>query len=157
MREPAGKIRTLADFLALLKDHRPSTLVSTNGCFDLLHVGHLRTLLGARKFGDALLVALNSDASVGRLKGPGRPLVNQQERAEMLAGLECVDHVVIFEEDTPLDLLAACRPDIHVKGGDYREEDLPETQLLRSWGGRVKITPFVPGRSSTRLEKLLNS
>ncbi len=157
MRDPSSKIKKLSELLSILEAERPPTLVSTNGCFDLLHVGHLRTLVGARRLGDALLLALNSDDSVRRLKGPRRPLVNQQERAEMLAGLECVDYVVIFEEDTPLELLAAVRPDIHVKGGDYNLEELPETALLRSWGGTVKITPFVPGRSTTELERLLRS
>ena len=126
-------------------------IVFTNGCFDLLHVGHLRTLLGARRQGDLLVVGLNSDRSVRALKGPERPLNPQAERAELLAGLECVDLVVLFDEDTPLALLDRLRPDVHVKGGDYREEDLPEAALVRSWGGRVVLTGVVPDRSTSLL------
>jgi len=126
-------------------------VVFTNGCFDLLHVGHLRTLLTARQQGDLLVVGLNSDRSVQALKGSTRPLNPQGERAELLAGLECVDMVVLFEEDTPLALLDRLRPDVHVKGGDYREEDLPEAPLVRSWGGRVVLTGVVPERSTTLL------
>jgi D-beta-D-heptose 7-phosphate kinase/D-beta-D-heptose 1-phosphate adenosyltransferase len=126
-------------------------VVFTNGCFDLLHVGHLRTLQRARALGDVLVVGVNSDASVARLKGPGRPLNPQQDRAELLAGLACVDYVVIFEEDTPEATLAALRPDVHVKGGDYREEDLPESDLVRSWGGQVVLAELVPGRSTSAL------
>ena len=156
MRTPSSKVTEAAKLGEEFQRQRPSVLVTTNGCFDLLHVGHLRTLLKARALGSCLVVALNSDASVRRLKGSSRPLVEERERAEMMAGLECVDHVVIFEEDTPLATLELLRPDIHVKGGDYQVEDLPETALLRSWGGRVEIAPFVPGRSTSRLEKLLN-
>jgi len=114
-------------------------------------VGHLRTLLTARRQGDLLVVGLNSDRSVRALKGPERPLNLQDERAEMLAGLECVDLVVLFDEDTPLALLERLRPDVHVKGGDYREEDLPEATLVRSWGGRVVLTGVVPERSTSLL------
>lgn len=132
-------------------------VVTTNGCFDLLHVGHLRTLQTARAFGDALVVALNSDASVKRLKGKHRPLVEQAERAELLAGLECVDYVIIFEEDTPIETIECLRPAVHVKGGDYRVEDLPEAAHVQKHGGRVEIVPLVPGRSSSRLEALLHA
>ena len=131
-------------------------VVTSNGCFDLLHVGHLRTLLQARAQGDVLLVLLNSDASVRSLgKGLDRPLVSEDERAELLAGLECVDGVLIFEESTPLAVLARLRPDVHAKGGDYRVEELPETAVVRGWGGQVVVTPLVPGRSTTLLEKRL--
>lgn len=131
-------------------------VVFTNGCFDLLHVGHLRTLRWAKAQGDLLVVGLNSDASVRGLKGPRRPLVEQEDRAELLEALDCVDYVVIFEEATPLALLGQLRPDVHVKGGDYRVEDLPETPLVQSYGGQVRITPLIPGRSTTRLEALLH-
>lgn len=131
-------------------------VVTSNGCFDLLHVGHLRTLRTAREQGDALVVLLNSDASVRSLgKGPTRPLVTEDERAELLAGLECVDGVLIFGESTPLEVLAALRPDVHVKGGDYRVDELPETAVVESWGGRVMVTPLVPGKSTSALERLL--
>jgi rfaE bifunctional protein nucleotidyltransferase chain/domain len=126
-------------------------IVFTNGCFDLLHVGHVRYLQQARALGDLLLVGLNSDASVRRLKGPRRPLVAAGERAEVLASLECVDHVCDFEEDTPEELIAAVRPAVHVKGGDYRADDLPEARLVRELGGEVVILPFTEGRSTTGL------
>ncbi len=142
----------------LLQVPRKGRWVFTNGCFDLLHVGHLRTLQWARSQGDALVVGVNSDASVRSLgKGPTRPLVPQEERAEMLAGLTCVDYVVIFEEPTPLPLLERLRPEVHVKGGDYRLEDLPESPLVLGYGGQVLITPLVPGRSTTTLEALLRA
>lgn len=132
-------------------------VVFTNGCFDLLHVGHLRTLSWARNQGDLLVVGLNSDRSVRRLnKGPRRPLTAEADRAELLAGFACVDYVVIFEEDTPIRLLELLRPEIHVKGGDYRAEDLPEAPLVQSYGGRVLVTPLIEGRSTTRLESLLD-
>ncbi|MFN8607807.1 MAG: D-glycero-beta-D-manno-heptose 1-phosphate adenylyltransferase [Vulcanimicrobiota bacterium] len=128
-------------------------VVFTNGCFDLLHVGHLRTLQWARCQGEVLVVGLNSDSSVRGLKGPLRPLVPQDDRAEMLAGFACVDFVVIFEETDPTRLLAQIRPAVHVKGGDYQAEDLPEGALVKSWGGEVKVTPLIQGRSTSNLQK----
>jgi len=155
VRDPKSKIVPVSEAQARLEALRtgqaPPRIVFTNGCFDLLHVGHLRTLLTARRQGDLLVVGLNSDRSVRALKGPERPLNLQDERAEMLAGLECVDLVVLFDEDTPLALLERLRPDVHVKGGDYREEDLPEAALVRSWGGRVVLTGVVPERSTSLL------
>ncbi|WIY82168.1 PfkB family carbohydrate kinase [Propionimicrobium sp. PCR01-08-3] len=127
------------------------TVVATGGCFDLLHAGHLRTLRAARAKGDALIVCLNSDESVRRLKGLSRPLMSQDDRAELLLGLDCVDAVAIFGEDTPLTVLARLRPDIWVKGGDYIAELLPEHELMAGWGGSVQIVPFHPGRSTTAL------
>jgi rfaE bifunctional protein nucleotidyltransferase chain/domain len=126
-------------------------VVFTNGCFDLLHVGHVRCLQAARDLGDTLVVGVNSDVSVRRLKGEGRPIVPADERAELLAALACVDYVTIFEESSPEELLAFLRPDLHVKGGDYREQDLPEAPLVRSWGGQVVLLPLTPGRSTTEL------
>ena len=128
-----------------------ATVVFTNGCFDLLHVGHIRCLQAARAMGDLLVVAINSDASVRRLKGPGRPIVPAAERAEVLAALACVDLVTLFDDDTPVNLLRRLRPEIHVKGGDYRPEQLPETPVIAEYGGRVAIVPLVPGRSTTRI------
>lgn len=146
----------LRDRLDNLRRSRGSlTVVFTNGCFDLLHVGHLRTLREARRLGDLLVVGLNSDASVRRLKGGSRPVVPLEERAELLAGLECVDYVVPFEEDTPIPTLQVLRPEVHVKGGDYRPEDLPEAEVVRSWGGRVVVARRVPGRSTTQLVERL--
>ena len=135
---------------------RGQQVVFTNGCFDLLHVGHLRTLEWARAQGDLLVVGLNSDVSVRRLKGERRPITGQQDRAELLAGFSCVDYVVIFAEETPLALLERIRPEVHVKGGDYRPEDLPESPLVQSYGGKVLVTPLIEGRSTTRLEGFLD-
>lgn len=125
------------------------TLVFTNGCFDLLHIGHIRYLYDASRLGDVLIVGINSDESVTRLKGPSRPMIPEAERAEMLAALSCVDYVSIFSEDTPDELIKLIRPNVHVKGGDYRPEDLPEAPLVKSLGGRVVIAPLVNGRSTT--------
>jgi rfaE bifunctional protein nucleotidyltransferase chain/domain len=124
-------------------------IVFTNGCFDILHVGHLRYLQQARALGDVLVVGLNTDAGVRRLKGPSRPIVPDEERAELLAGLECVDYVTLFDEPTPVETIAALRPHLHAKGGDYRAEDLPEAEIVRAVGGEVVIMPLVPGRSTT--------
>jgi rfaE bifunctional protein nucleotidyltransferase chain/domain len=127
-------------------------VVFTNGVFDILHVGHVRYLQSAHARGDALLVGLNSDASVRRIKGPSRPLNPEDERAEVLDALACVDSVCIFGEDTPHTLIEAVRPHVHAKGGDYKTPDaLPEAALVRSLGGEVVILPLVPGRSTTRL------
>jgi rfaE bifunctional protein nucleotidyltransferase chain/domain len=141
--------------LAALLAAAPGVTVFTNGCFDLLHAGHLALLRKARAFGDRLVVGVNSDDSVRRLKGERRPLVPAAERALLLAGLSVVDHVVVFDEDDPRTLLAALHPGIHVKGGDYRAADLPETPLVHSWGGRVEIVPLVPGLASSRLVKTI--
>ncbi len=127
------------------------TVVATGGCFDLLHAGHVRTLEAARRLGDCLVVCLNSDESVRRLKGPRRPLVPQGDRAAVLAGLACVDAVVVFDEDTPDAVLERLRPHVWAKGGDYRGSELPEQRTLAAWGGRTVLLPFVDGRSTTRL------
>lgn len=123
--------------------------VFTNGCFDVLHVGHLRYLQQAREQGDVLILGVNSDASVQALKGPARPIVPEEERLEMLAGLACVDYVTLFSEPTPNTVIELLQPDIHVKGGDYTEDQLPEAALVRAYGGEVRIMPLVPGRSTT--------
>jgi len=129
------------------------TIVFTNGCFDILHIGHIRLLEQARRKGDRLIVAVNSDASVRRLKGPCRPIVGQEERARILAALSAVDAVVLFEEDTPLRLIEALRPDVLVKGGDYTEAQIVGAREVGAWGGRVELVPLVPGTSTTRLIK----
>lgn len=126
-------------------------IVFTNGCFDLIHAGHVRTLRAARALGDCLVVGLNSDASVQRLKGASRPLVPQAERAEVIGALECVDGTTVFDEDTPAELIRAIRPHLHVKGGDYRADALPEAGAVREAGGEVVILPLLPGHSTTRL------
>ncbi|MBP3042191.1 adenylyltransferase/cytidyltransferase family protein [Arthrobacter jiangjiafuii] len=131
------------------------TVVATGGCFDLLHAGHARTLSAARRLGDCLIVVLNSDSSVRRLKGEQRPIIGQQDRAELLLSLGCVDGVLIFEEDTPEAALDRLRPDIWVKGGDYREDQLPEARLVKTWGGETVTVPYHPARSTSRLAAAL--
>ncbi|WP_380170420.1 PfkB family carbohydrate kinase [Kineococcus sp. DHX-1] len=129
------------------------TLVATGGCFDVLHAGHVGCLEAARGLGDALVVLLNSDASVRRLKGPHRPVVPQEDRERVLRGLASVDAVVVFEEDDPRAELAELRPDVWAKGGDYGDDgvDLPEGDLVLGWGGRVVLLPYLQGRSTTRI------
>ncbi|WP_406725698.1 PfkB family carbohydrate kinase [Streptomyces sp. GD-15H] len=127
------------------------TVVATGGCFDLLHAGHVALLEAARRSGDCLVVCLNSDESVRRLEGPGRPLVPVADRARVLRALGCVDAVEVFDEDTPERLLSRLRPHIWAKGGDYGAADLPEAELVRSWGGEVVLLPYLDGRSTTTL------
>jgi D-beta-D-heptose 7-phosphate kinase/D-beta-D-heptose 1-phosphate adenosyltransferase len=126
-------------------------VVFTNGCFDLLHPGHLRTLEGARALGDVLVVGLNSDASVLGLKGNGRPLMPERERAEILAALECVDAVTIFDEPTPLELIRALIPDVLAKGGDWGPEEIVGRAEVEAAGGRVVALPYEPGYSTSAL------
>lgn len=126
-------------------------IVFTNGCFDVLHAGHVRLLTKARTLGDILLVAVNSDASVRKLKGAGRPLVKLRDRLEVLSALETVDHVISFSEDTPEKLIGKIRPDILVKGADYRPSEIVGAALVKRCGGRVVTLPLVKGMSTTRL------
>jgi rfaE bifunctional protein nucleotidyltransferase chain/domain len=147
---PASKVLSLADAV----DWRRGVsgkVVFTNGVFDLLHPGHVDVLLGARRKGDSLVVGLNSDASVKRLKGPERPIRAQVERAYVLAALAMVDVVVIFDEDTPLETVMAIRPDVLVKGGDYTETTVVGAREVRSWGGTVAIIPLTPVHSTTSI------
>ena len=126
-------------------------VVFTNGCFDILHIGHLRYLEEARSLGDCLIVGLNTDDSVRRLKGPERPFVSEDERAEMLAGFGCVDYVALFSEETASELVSELRPDIYVIGGDYTPDRIPEARIVQSYGGKAVIVPHVEGKSTTRL------
>jgi rfaE bifunctional protein nucleotidyltransferase chain/domain len=130
---------------------RGGTVVATGGCFDLLHAGHLATLQAARQLGDCLVVLLNSDSSVRRLKGPDRPLQPQADRVAVLRGLSCVDAVEVFDEETPVRALARLRPHVFAKGGDYTHAELPEEAVLDGWGGQAVVLPYLPGRSTTRL------
>jgi rfaE bifunctional protein nucleotidyltransferase chain/domain len=132
---------------------RGGTVVATGGCFDLLHAGHVATLRAARALGDCLLVCLNSDDSVRRLKGPGRPLMRLADRVAVLEALGCVDVVVPFDERTPEAVLQRLRPDVFAKGGDYALADLPEAELLATWGGQAVVLPYLEGRSTTQLMK----
>lgn len=133
------------------------TVVFTNGCFDILHIGHLRYLEEAKRQGDLLIVGVNTDASVKRLKGETRPINTECDRAEMLCGLAAVDYTVFFEEDTPEALLDELKPSIHVKGGDYQKEDLPETKIVEKHGGEVRILHFVEGKSTTNIVNKIQS
>lgn len=146
-----GKMVPRAEVSALGERLRKAgqKVVFANGCFDLLHVGHVRYLEGARQQGDALVVGVNSDRSVRELKGKGRPLLPQEARAELLAAMECVDYVVIFDDVTAADILRDLRPDVHCKGTDYTEATVPEREVVRSWGGRVVIVGD-PKSHSTR-------
>lgn len=126
-------------------------IVFTNGCFDLLHVGHIRYLRQARRLGDVLVVAVNSDDSVRRLKGPSRPVQPEEDRAEILAGLECVDYVVSFDEDTPLALIERLRPDVLVKGADWQKDQIVGREVVERAGGRVATISYVEGVSTSAL------
>jgi rfaE bifunctional protein nucleotidyltransferase chain/domain len=126
-------------------------VVFTNGCFDILHLGHVEYLEAASQLGDVLVVGLNSDASVRQLKGPARPVLPQESRARILAALEFVEAVIIFDEDTPKKLIEALRPDVLVKGGDYTEDQIAGASFVRSYGGEVIILPYIPGYSTTSL------
>lgn len=143
--------RAMAAELAAGLRKRCQTVVLTNGCFDILHAGHVRYLIAARQLGDCLLVGLNSDDSVRRLKGEQRPINSQDDRAEVLAALACVDGVIIFDEPTASGLVAAISPDIYAKGGDYQSALLPEADAVRAAGGKIVLLPLVPGRSTTNI------
>lgn len=149
MRNSGGKLTDRTELAAIVSGTKSEgkTVVFTNGCFDILHVGHIRYLQAARTMGDVLVVGVNTDESVRRLKGPGRPINTARDRAEVLAALECVDYVTLFGEDTPVELIRAIRPDVDVKGGDYVIEDMPEAEVMLSIGGRVEIVPFADTKS----------
>lgn len=128
-------------------------IVFTNGCFDLLHIGHVSYLEEAKKLGDILVVGINSDASVSKLKGPTRPIQNEQDRSRILAALKSVDHTVIFTEETPLNLIKAVKPDVLVKGGDWKPEQIVGSDFVLANGGSVKSLNFVDGKSTTAIIK----
>jgi rfaE bifunctional protein nucleotidyltransferase chain/domain len=145
--------RYFPDAAAYLEAHGPrrGTLCFTNGCFDLIHPGHVQYLEDARALGDSLVVGLNSDASVRRLKGPSRPLQDEEARARILLGLRSVDAVIRFGEDTPFDLISALQPDILIKGGDYTPETVVGRDVVEARGGRLVLIPFLPGHSTTAI------
>ena len=147
------KIRSIETLRPLLRADQDAgrVVVFTNGCFDLLHVGHTRYLAAARAQGDLLVVGLNTDRSVAGIKGPRRPLVPERERAEVLAGLACVDYVVLFDDADPLALIRALEPDVLVKGADWAEKDIVGADAVRARGGRVARIPVVPGASTSAL------
>ena len=146
------------NIIPIIKDLKKQGLkiVTTNGCFDILHVGHLRYLKKAKSFGDILVVALNSDSSTKALKGETRPINNQNDRAELLSNINCVDIVVIFDEITPEKLLVEIAPDVHTKGADYTIETLPEAKAIIEAGGKIEFIEFVEGKSTTNTIKKIN-
>ncbi len=148
-RKFQSKIKSPAQLAKLVKGRKK--FVFTNGCFDLIHKGHVTYLEQARKLGDGLIVALNSDASVCRLKGPDRPLNTLADRLEVMAALESVDYVTWFEEDDPVAVICKLKPKILVKGGDWKPEQILGGKEVQSWGGRVKSLPYVAGKSTTQL------
>lgn len=152
-RRAAEKVVTLAALLAALESRRAAgeRVAFTNGTFDLVHVGHLRSLEQARAHGDVLVVGVNSDASVRSYKEPGRPIVPEADRAELIAGLACVDFVVTFDEPTAERLISEIRPDVYVKGADYAEKPLPERPIVEAYGGRVVLIALEAGRSTSGL------
>lgn len=144
--------KSLEELKSVLRVQRAGQkVVFTNGCFDILHIGHVRYLEEARALGDLLVVALNSDASVKRLKGPSRPLQMEQDRAEILSSLRSVDYTVIFDEDTPLKVIESILPDILVKGGDWSVDQIVGSQVVLANGGQVRSLQFVEGRSTTKV------
>jgi len=153
-RDPAGKVHDWSG-AERWRASQQGRVVFTNGVFDLLHPGHVDVLLGARRTGDALVVAINSDDSVRRLKGPTRPVRSEAERAYVVAAFEMVDCVVLFEQDTPLELIERLRPDVLVKGGDYQEETIVGASQVRARGGSVVVIPLTPGQSTTTIIRAL--
>ncbi len=152
-----GQVLPLAQLLSELEKRksmsprRPPRVVFTNGCFDILHVGHARYLRDARALGDVLVVGVNTDASVKLLKGPERPIQNERDRSELLAALGCVDYVTLFDEETPRELIEQLAPDVLVKGGDWPVEKIEGSKFVLARGGEVKSLPFHPGHSTTQL------
>ncbi|MCX7992690.1 MAG: D-glycero-beta-D-manno-heptose 1-phosphate adenylyltransferase [Fimbriimonadales bacterium] len=153
MRTAESKILTREQLTQLAPMWREAgkQVVLTNGCFDLLHGGHLRYLQEARRLGDLLVVGVNSDESVRQLKGDSRPILSEAERAELVAGLECVDYVTIFPEPTAIELVKLVQPTYYAKGGDYTEQDLPESEAVIAYGGFVVILPLQPERSTSAI------
>lgn len=148
-----GQVTSYNEISSALKSLKSSgkKIVFTNGCFDLLHVGHVRYLQEARAQGDVLVVGVNSDASTRRLKGPTRPVQNENDRAEILAALGCIDFSVIFTEDTPQNLIEQVRPDVLVKGGDWAVDQIVGAPFVQSYGGEVRSLHFVDGKSTTKI------
>ena len=152
----AHKILSAEELNSFRRDNAQKKIVFTNGCFDILHVGHKRYLQQAATLGDILVVGVNSDASVRRLKGPTRPVNNEQDRAEMLSALGFIDYVVIFDEDTPYELIKKIKPDVLVKGGDYKPEEVVGKDIVEARGGRLELISFVEGKSTTNIIRKIN-
>lgn len=154
-----GQLIERSNIQNLLDDLRAEgkTIVTTNGCFDILHVGHVRYLQKTKTFADVMIVCLNSDVSVKKIKGPDRPINNENDRAEILCALECVDYVVMFDESSPENLLCEIKPDVHTKGADYTLETLPEAKSIMANGGRIEFISFVEGKSTTNVIKKIGA
>jgi rfaE bifunctional protein nucleotidyltransferase chain/domain len=153
MRNTNSKIFSINELKEVLSKKKNQKVIFTNGCFDILHRGHVSYLQNARNLGDFLIVGVNSDRSVSRLKGPTRPIQNEDDRLFILAGLECVDAVVLFEEDTPIHLIEQLLPNILVKGGDYVIEEIVGYEVVVKNGGLVTTLPFVEGKSTSNIVK----
>jgi rfaE bifunctional protein nucleotidyltransferase chain/domain len=157
-----SKLVSLSQAMALRNRYREDgkSVVWTNGCFDLLHPGHIASLTSAKALGDVLIVGLNSDRSVRENKGPTRPVLNERERAELLSALEVVDHVIVFDEKTPETILNQLKPDIHTKGAEYAPPNgrpVPEAATVIAYGGRIEYLPLVPGISTTELIRRISA
>ncbi len=154
-----GELVKKENIRQLVKELQASdkTVVTTNGCFDILHVGHVRYLQKTKTFADYSIVLLNSDKSVKLIKGEGRPINNENDRAEILCALSCVDYVVLFDESSPSDLLDEIKPNVHTKGADYSVETLPEADVILKNGGRIEFITFVEGKSTTNTINAMNN
>ena len=152
-----GKIKTREELQRLIHNLKRSgkRIVFTNGCFDILHVGHVRYLEEAKSLGDVLVVGINSDRSVRGLKGPRRPILSAEERGEILSGLGCIDYITVFDEPTPFQLISVLQPDVLVKGGDWTPEQVVGRETVEGAGGRVIILPFVEGSSTTSIIEVI--
>jgi rfaE bifunctional protein nucleotidyltransferase chain/domain len=159
--ELESKLKTLDELIVLRTRWAAEgkKVVWTNGCFDLVHAGHIRSLRDAKALGDILIVGINSDRSVRAIKGAGRPVVGESDRADLLAALECVDYVTVFDEDDPRTVLARLRPDIHCKGAEYADgaRPIPERETVMEYGGEIRFLPFHPGFSTTAIIERLQS
>lgn len=151
--QTSSKIKSRDELVKLCADLRAqgARIVTSNGCFDLIHVGHVHSLEGARMFGDMLVVGINSDASVKRLKGEGRPILPESERLRLVAALECVSYVTLFDEDDPVEFIKCVRPHVHCKGADYAggKKKIVEQSYVESWGGRMEFVDILSGHSTT--------
>lgn len=159
-KQAVGKIKKLPELKRLVAKHKREgkKIVTTNGTYDLLHVGHLKVFEKAKSLGDVLIVGINSDKSVQGYKGPKRPIVTEKERAKLIAGLASVDYVLVFDEPTPAEWLAVVKPHVHVKGGDWKKENMPEWPVVEKYGGKMVRVPVIEGRSTTNIiEKVLEA
>ncbi len=147
------KIKTKEEIFNIVNRFRKEgkTIVFTNGCFEILHPGHITLLEKAKSFGDILIVGINSDESVKKIKGEKKLIFDEKSRLKIISALECVDYTVLFNEKTPENIISIIKPHIHVKGGDYKEEDLPEAKIVKSYGGKIIIVPLIEGFSTTQI------